>query len=204
MHHLKTGFLVPVLFLLAFASCSKEPAASFEFDQNNVKAPATITFTNSSVNAVEYLWAFGDGETSREPNPIHTYRKGGDYEVSLKAYGEDGSHSITKTITILPNMTGHWNVTFLFGQMNMQARMNIEEMANHSLTGEFALAGDSVYTPVLSSSLIDGFDVKIDVLLFNYYEINFKGTINSAYNSMSGEFDFAGRPGGPWSAAKFQ
>ena len=93
------------VFTIVFSSCSKAPVASFEVDQNNVKAPATITFTNTSVNADEFMWNFGDGETTTEQNPTHTYNQGGDYDVALKAYGENDTHTTVKTITILPNMT---------------------------------------------------------------------------------------------------
>ncbi len=47
--------------------------------------PLTITFTNESVNGINYLWDFGDGNTSTEENPTHTYTEFGFYTVSLTA-----------------------------------------------------------------------------------------------------------------------
>ena len=47
------------------------------------------------------MWDFGDGETSTEENPSHTYSAGGDYTVKLTATGEEGtipfevSHQLT-------------------------------------------------------------------------------------------------------------
>lgn len=41
-----------------------------------------VTFTNLSPEA-SYLWDFGDGQTSTETSPVHTYANNGDYQVTL-------------------------------------------------------------------------------------------------------------------------
>jgi PKD repeat protein len=46
-------------------------------------SPLAVNFTDSSVDAVSYLWDFGDGNTSTNQNPGHTYTAGGIYTVSL-------------------------------------------------------------------------------------------------------------------------
>lgn len=48
--------------------------------------PVTITFFNDSRNADTYLWDFGDGSTSAETDPMHTYTTAGDYDVTLTAF----------------------------------------------------------------------------------------------------------------------
>src|SRR5690554_27606 len=52
------------------------------------------TFVNGSIGAETYDWSFGDGETSTENNPIHTYSVEEDgedaYEIQLIAYSELG------------------------------------------------------------------------------------------------------------------
>jgi PKD repeat protein len=48
----------------------------------------TLTFTNLSTDAVSYLWGFGDGTTSSETNPVHTYAEDGTYDVLLVANSE--------------------------------------------------------------------------------------------------------------------
>ena len=59
--------------------------------------PAQVTFTNKSMNGVSYLWNFGDGTTSTETNPVHTYANAGNYTVTLSVDGgECGSDMITK------------------------------------------------------------------------------------------------------------
>ncbi len=44
-----------------------------------------VSFTNNSLNAVNYNWTFGDGNTSIEENPVHEYSTPGNYEVTLNA-----------------------------------------------------------------------------------------------------------------------
>ncbi len=59
-------------------------------------APATINFLNSSNGGTSYLWNFGDGNTSTQFQPTHTYTTGGTYNVSLIV---TDSLSCTKTDT---------------------------------------------------------------------------------------------------------
>jgi PKD repeat protein len=202
MKLIKVGPLVTIICLLILSSCTKAPVASFEIDQNNVKAPATIVFTNNSTNAEEFLWNFGDGETSTEENPSHEYEQGGDYDVTLKAYGEDDTNSIVKTITILPNMTGFWNIHFMLFERTYDARLQLTELENHKLVGEFAFQDDPEYTQIDGSSLIDGYSVIIEAKLFGFIDISFKGTVNDTYDSMSGTYDMDMGGGGNWNAKK--
>ncbi len=46
----------------------------------------TATFSNTSFNGTAWFWDFGDGQTSNEQNPVHTYSGPGCYEVCLTAY----------------------------------------------------------------------------------------------------------------------
>ncbi len=62
----------------------------------------TVTFTNTSTthsdNIMEYFWDFGDGNTSADENPTHTYDTDGLYNVSLLVkdcfYTDSVSYSI--------------------------------------------------------------------------------------------------------------
>ncbi len=58
--------------------------ANFEYTVTNEGyAPCVVTFTNLSLNATGYLWDFGNGQTSSEPNPSATYDTPGLYNVKL-------------------------------------------------------------------------------------------------------------------------
>jgi len=67
--------------------------ANFSF----VDEELTVSFTDESVDATSWAWDFGDGETSTEQNPIHTYDGPGFYTVLLTV---DGGCSITITIPV--------------------------------------------------------------------------------------------------------
>ena len=60
---------------------------------------STVTFSNNSDNADSYLWDFGDGNTSTDMEPVHSYATPGSYTVSLTAINNCGSVSSTQTVT---------------------------------------------------------------------------------------------------------
>lgn len=63
--------------------------------------PATVHFTNQSNNSNQFHWNFGDGTTSTDMNPDHTYTSYGTYSVKLVAYGGScGNDSILQASVI--------------------------------------------------------------------------------------------------------
>jgi PKD repeat protein len=58
-----------------------------------------VAFASTSVFATSYLWDFGDGNTSTEENPTHTYASNGDYTVTLEV-NADPALTATKTIVV--------------------------------------------------------------------------------------------------------
>jgi PKD repeat protein len=62
--------------------------AIFSVGQTNYcSVPTTIQFTNNSINGTSYVWDFGDGTTSTDSSPAHTYTQPGVYTVSLITNG---------------------------------------------------------------------------------------------------------------------
>ena len=58
---------------------AEEVMASFVPSTTEGIAPVTITFNNNSVGTIEsHSWDFGDGETSDEISPVHTYSQPGE------------------------------------------------------------------------------------------------------------------------------
>lgn len=78
--------------------------AGFSFSSpNSCKAPSTIRFTNSSTGtgSLNYVWDFGDGQTSTEINPAHIYSANGTYTVKLIVRNATGcADSLIKVNTI--------------------------------------------------------------------------------------------------------
>lgn len=60
----------------------------------------TLTFYDDSFHgAVFWLWDFGDGSTSTQRHPMHTYTQSGTYSVSLTV--SDGQNTLTQTAPAL-------------------------------------------------------------------------------------------------------
>lgn len=78
------------------------PVAGFEATLTTGNAPLTVSFTDQSSNAASWFWTFGDGYTSNEQNPKHTYLKPGSYTVNLTVNNAFGSnmHSESSFISV--------------------------------------------------------------------------------------------------------
>ena len=59
--------------------------ANFSASPLNGCVPLTVTFTNGSSNGTQYVWYFGDGDSSTAVNPTHTYTDSGSFSVTLIA-----------------------------------------------------------------------------------------------------------------------
>lgn len=66
-----------------------------------------VVFNNASESfapITSYNWSFGDGTSSTDANPPHTYAAPGTYTVNLKIKGQDGCEKdSSRTLTVAPN-----------------------------------------------------------------------------------------------------
>jgi PKD repeat protein len=61
-----------------------------------------VAFTDKSTGVpTSWNWNFGDGTSSTEKNPTHTYSKPGTYAVTLTATNAAGSNTATKSSYII-------------------------------------------------------------------------------------------------------
>lgn len=86
------------------AATNPPPVANFSGSPTSGPVPLTVNFTNTSTNATNYNWSFGDGNSSALTNPAHTYTNVGTYTVTLTAVGAGGTNILT-----LPNYIGVTN-----------------------------------------------------------------------------------------------
>lgn len=72
--------------------------ASFTSDKTGgCKTPTQVTFTDQTSGSTSWHWDFGDGETSTEQQPKHTYNTPGTYDVKLNVVTGSGcASSLTK------------------------------------------------------------------------------------------------------------
>ncbi len=86
------------------------PNSSFEVDSSEGCVPLTVNFTNNSTGANSYYWNFGDGSSSTEESPSHTYSTEGQYVVQLVVTGNGGNDISDLTITVYPSPTAFFKV----------------------------------------------------------------------------------------------
>jgi PKD repeat protein len=79
------------------------PVASFSSSGLFGSPPMVISFDNSSINAMNYNWDFGDGNSSEIFEPTHTFEDTGTFFIVLTAIDSNGCvSSANETIRILP------------------------------------------------------------------------------------------------------
>jgi len=87
-------------------SPQKIPDADFDSNVSSGIAPLDVKFTDKSSNSpTDWVWNFGDGATSTDQNPVHTYKAGGTYKVTLTASNAFGSDSVADSINVKDPVT---------------------------------------------------------------------------------------------------
>jgi PKD repeat protein len=98
----KTNLIILIVALIAavnFSSCKKDSSEPEPFVFYSVSVDgATVTFTNKSEGAASYEWDFGDGTTSTEESPVHTYPGKGKYVPTLYATAANGVKGEASTV----------------------------------------------------------------------------------------------------------
>lgn len=81
------------------------PRADFVADRTRGGAPMAVAFTDKSTNTpTSWKWDFGDGASSTDQNPTHTYTSLGVYTVTLTASNKDGSDTTSKADYIVTTL----------------------------------------------------------------------------------------------------
>ncbi len=89
----------------------------------------TANFSDSSVNAADWLWNFDDGNTSTDQNSVHTYASGGNYNVCLTVNNNGCSDEYCELLTIITSLNsslGHDNFQFYPNPFESTLNYNID------------------------------------------------------------------------------
>jgi PKD repeat protein len=83
------------------------PTADFDFICNAEECTFTDASSDTDGTIASYAWEFGDGETSTEADPVHTYAgitELTEFEVTLTVTDDDGGVStpFTQTVAVAP------------------------------------------------------------------------------------------------------
>ena len=77
----------------------KEPESNFIYSINDMD----VNFTELSLGAQTYNWQFGDGNTSSQAAPSHTYAAAGSYNATLTVTDAHGCSSSDVSVIISSN-----------------------------------------------------------------------------------------------------
>ena len=70
------------------------PTADFTANPTSGTAPLAVSFTDTSIGSPSsWSWDFGDGSSSTQQNPTHTYTSAGNYTVKLTVANTSGSNT---------------------------------------------------------------------------------------------------------------
>lgn len=122
------------------------PATLADFSAPNaVCSPNAVNFTNLSTGATNYLWRFGDGNTSTQISPTHVYAQSGTYTITLVAFDSTGvncnpADSITRNILVLTNSTDSLATSAICPGESVQ--IGIAPAGDPSLTYQWIPAND--------------------------------------------------------------
>ncbi|MDA3912209.1 MAG: FISUMP domain-containing protein [Bacteroidales bacterium] len=147
---------------------SSSPQADFNVNQTEISLGETVQFTDISTNdPTDWQWDFGDGNTSTEQNPSHTYENEGTYTVSLTVSNAFGSDTETKTDYLIVTPT---NGTFTDSRDSTEYQTII-------IGGQEWMAENLAYLPSVNQ-VADGSE---DVAGSYYYVYGYDGTdVNAA------------------------
>jgi len=161
---MKKYSLLVVIFSLLW-SCEKDNdeilvQACFTY-QFSETTEGEVAFTNCSENAASYLWNFGDGETSTEKNPVHTYAIEPPYYVRLIANSRFQSDTLN---TVIGNMMVYKPNIYIYPTENINLCLKIEFPLGGKVVTSIPEYKDEWCVNVQPDGLID------DQYLYLFYE----------------------------------
>ena len=92
--------------IILFTGCKKEEVTDIPFSNYTFKtSDLTVSFsaataTSSQEGSFTYAWDFGDGTSSTEKNPVHTYPYAGTYTATLNVTNGDNVAKYTYVVTV--------------------------------------------------------------------------------------------------------
>ncbi|WP_255332815.1 PKD domain-containing protein [Methanocalculus taiwanensis] len=93
-----SGIVTKEHYIIVISPIDPLPVADFVANTTEGVIPLTVQFTDTSAGDPDaWDWNFGDGTTSVEQHPTHTYTTAGYYNVTLMATNVAGNNSITKS-----------------------------------------------------------------------------------------------------------
>jgi gliding motility-associated-like protein len=144
----------------------KNPVAAFRSEPKppaKLSFPIRVRFFNESKDADAYLWEFGDGNTSTDKDPEHTYLSAGDFDVKLTVFKSSVCNASTS------------QGQFMISANNILFIPNTFTPNNDALNDEFVISMTNIKTYRIQIFNRFGVSMFVSDDLFNHW----KGTFNN-------------------------
>ncbi len=77
------------------------PMAMYHYDIEDTLVPLSVTFTDASYyEPTDWYWTFGDGSSSMEVSPVHTYAGPGTYTACVVVSNQYGADTLCRDIVV--------------------------------------------------------------------------------------------------------
>ncbi|MCB0594277.1 MAG: PKD domain-containing protein, partial [Phaeodactylibacter sp.] len=130
------------------------PAPEAIFTYQYAPGGLTVQFANASTGADDWLWEFGDGATSSQGNPAHTYSADGNYTVTLTTTSQCGQDAMTRNIEVVTPPIAGFSADVLAGCAPLTAQMANESSPN-AATFQWFFPGGTPGTSTLPDPVVD-------------------------------------------------
>ena len=171
------------------APTNEPPVAQASADPTSGTAPLTVQFSSdgssdSDGTITTYSWDFGDGNSSTEANPSHTYQNAGTYTATLTVTDDDGA-------------TDQDQVSITVNEPSSQDECHVENqtVTREQVFGNVYRGKDVVLITDQNNQPVSGADV----------EASYDGPNNGQVSGSTGSdgtvtlyTDYAWRPNGEW------
>lgn len=201
---------------MATASVEVFAAPTALFSASEECEGTATQFTNLSTGAgiTGYAWDFGDGNTSTQSSPAHTYAAGGNYSAVLTVTNANGctdSYTVSVVVNALPT------VDFSFSDVCEGTPVSF---TNNSTSGSYAWdfgnqSSSTLANPTITYNTFGTYDVELTVTdanfcinsatqqieIYDLPDFSLNPTDVACYGEASGsiEVDALGSPTPPWS-----
>ncbi|MFD0616149.1 carbohydrate-binding protein [Paenibacillus sp. GCM10027629] len=125
-----------------YGKMERKPVVKAKVDSTSGRTPLTVHFDTTGTadpdgDVITYAWNFGDGQSSTEANPSHTYTTNGVYNVVL-------------TVTDSTDKSSVWNTTITVGNTVPKVKITSPE------SGQFYTNGQTITFSVEANDEEDG------------------------------------------------
>lgn len=110
-----------------------------------------VNFTSKEKYATSYAWDFGDGNSSTDKNPLHTYASGGIYNVKLTISYCGSSYDLTQSVNTEVASTDNFELKTVYkfqnpikGVLKLYSKEEVLKIKLFNLKGEKVLSSSSI------------------------------------------------------------